>query len=190
MSVLAQGKDTTPGPVANMKALQPGKEYVFQYKAPGFAFSLLSDSQIISLMRGWINLKALLEGDKKGTILTVTGVKVDSVTGEIFMRAKISDETLEYNEAGVNPWAVAMVIGGIFAAIGIGVSLLFVYEVVSEAFGGGGNNPAIDPCTETGVISYVKCLSKKSAWIATGLVIGALLTLVLILLTLGRDRSA
>lgn len=128
MAIYTSGRDTTPGAQTHLRGLIPGHDYVFQYKAPGFAFMLLGSAVMSALVQGWVNLRKSLDDQNSDEVLTVTGVSVNTGTGDIFMRGFVADTSAVVG-AGVNPYAVAAVLASLFAAIGIGVTLLYVYEV-------------------------------------------------------------
>jgi len=160
--------------------LKPNKEYIFEYGAPAIAFSLLKPESMAAIIKGWLRLK--------GEIVSISGIAINTTTGHILIRAKVIP-TPEIQEAGINPLAVFALIAGLFAAIGVGISMLYIYELTSSGASGSWSNPTdTDPCTTPGVINYVKCLANKSKLVAFGFSVGALLMLVFILLLVGRKQ--
>jgi len=176
-----EGKSTaTEGLTAVVPSkLQSGKEYIFDYQTPAIAYALISPGAMSALIRGWLRLK--------GEIVQITGVTINPDNGRVKIRAVVVPQPQYQQAAVVNPWVIFAALAAIFAAIGVTVSLIYVYEVKKELTGETkpGSNQ-IDPCTQSGVISYVKCLAKKSAWVAFGVALGALLILVLIISLLGK----
>jgi hypothetical protein len=177
-----EGKSTaTDGLTAVVPTkLQANKEYVFDYQTPAIAYALISPGAMSALIRGWLRLK--------GEIVQITGVTINPDNGRVQIRAVVQPQPVVQQAAVVNPWVVMAALAAIFSAIGITVSLIYVYEVKQELTGAGpqpGSNQ-IDPCTQSGVIPYVKCLAKKSAWVAFGVALGALLILVLIISLVGK----
>lgn len=181
MSIYTSGRNIAIGPQTNLKGLSPGKDYIFQYKAPGFAFMLLSPEAMAALVEGWVNLRSKIDTARDDEILTITGVSVNTDTGDIFIRGSVAGPS-NVLQQGINPYAVAAVLAAVFAAIGIGVSLLYVYEVAGSFVPGGSDNgPAIDPCTDSGVIATVKCWAKESSLLLKGAIFGALAIMLVIL---------
>lgn len=184
MAVYREGSSTNTSGLRTVGTtnLKPNKEYIFEYGAPAIAFSLLSPEAIASLIKGWLRLK--------GEIVSISGITINTDNGHIQIRAKVVPQS-QIMEAGVNPLAVFAVIAGLFAAIGVGVSLLYVYELTSGGASGSWTNPTtpgLDPCQTSGVVNYVRCLANKSKLVLFGLSLGALFMLVFILLLVGRKQ--
>lgn len=181
MPVYTSGQDTTPGDQTSLQALEPGEDYIFQYHAPTIAFAFISPDHLTSIIEEWINLRSKLEQLQSDEVLTIDGVLINTDTGDIYIRGSVSGAPAVV-ESGVNPWAVAAVIGAIFAAIGIGISLLYVYKVGNKLVGSVSNSPGptADPCTEDGVLNYVECLANETSWLIKGAIVGALALLLFI----------
>jgi len=141
MPVVKQGESSLPdsgyqqiAPL-NMKA----GTYILHYKAPAFTFRFLSAETLTSVIKSWFSLKRKLGATDGGGFLDIKGVTINTDTGDIFIKALLTpvqekpfvingQEVAAPTEAGVNPLAVLAVVAGLFAAIGIGISLLEVYE--------------------------------------------------------------
>ena len=190
MSVYNSGASTTKGAQVDSKNLQSGQEYVFAFQAPKIAFVLLSPEHIASLLQGWVSLRQYVSTAEAGDLFAITGVQVDTESGEILVRGQVTAPP-EVLESGINPWAIFALIAGIFAVVGIGVTSMGVYEVYQYATGQTPNdNPQLDPCTESGITASIKCLAHKSVWIGAGLGVGALLALVAVFVVIGRESRA
>jgi hypothetical protein len=130
MGLYIGGKDTTPGVQTNIKALIPGKDYVFRYQAPPIAFAFLSPEGLQQLVSEWLNLSENTSPKNDGAIISIDGVSINTDTGEVFIRGSVAPSP---NGEAVNPWAVASVLAALFAKIGVGVSLLSTYETADAS---------------------------------------------------------
>jgi hypothetical protein len=124
--IFAEGKSVDLGPQTNIKALQHGREYVFDYQCPPGSFAFISPNQMKSLLKGWVNLRKDLDVRESGEVFTLTGVQVNTGNNVILVRGSV----MGTSSGNVNPWAVASIIASLFSAIGVGISLLYVYNVV------------------------------------------------------------
>lgn len=113
--------------------------YIFHYKAPAFTFRFISAETMTSVIKSWFSLRQRLGATDSGGFLDVKGVTINTDTGDIYIKALVTPvkekpliidgkEIPAPQEAGVNYLAVLAVVAGLFAAIGIGISLLEVYE--------------------------------------------------------------
>lgn len=160
--------------------LVANKEYIFDYQTPAIGYAVISPSSMSALIKGWLRLK--------GEIVQITGVTINPDNGRVKIRAVVQPQPEVQQAAVVNPWVVFAALAAIFAAIGITVSLIYVYEVGTNIVGSQptGSGPQIDPCTENGILPYIRCLAKKSAWTAFGIAFGALLVLALLVIVAGK----
>jgi hypothetical protein len=125
--IFTEGKPTDIGTQTNIKALQHGREYVFDYQCPPGSFAFVSPAAMQALLKGWINLRKGLVLKGSGEVFTLTGVQVNTGNNSIFVRGSV----MGTSAGNVNPWAVASIIASLFAAVGVGISLLYVYNVAS-----------------------------------------------------------
>lgn len=176
--IFSEGKSTSVEglkAVVATKELRANKEYVFDYQTPPVAYRVLSPSAISALLKGWLRLK--------GDIVEITGVTINTDNGRVRVRAIVQPQPEVQQAAVVNPWVILAALAAIFSAIGITVSLIYVYEVTT----GGTVAPGQpDPCSTSGIQNYIRCLARKSGWVAFGISLGALLMLVFILMLVGR----
>lgn len=128
MGVFVAGRDVTPGAQTHLRGLTLGKDYIFQYKVSPYSFAFISPVQMALFVKGWVKLRPKLDERNSDEILSITGVSVNTGTGDIFVRGSVSGNASNSGN-GVNPYAVAAIIAAIFANIQIGVTLLYVYEV-------------------------------------------------------------
>lgn len=182
MAVYVEGQSTTPGTRVDPSKLQTNREYIFEYKAPAIAFSLISPETMSGVIRGWLRLRNEVASTDPGAhnIVTLTGVEVDSGTGVVRIRGRV--ETIpekyltgpdgkkyplgEVQTAGVNVKAIVAVAAGLFAALGVGLTLMFVYEVAGSA--------------EGGITGAIRNTLSKAGWAATGVAVGAFVVLAVV----------
>lgn len=149
--VYKQGEAAIPG--AGSVQIAPkdmtAGTYIFYYKAPLFTFRFISAETLTSVIKSWFSIRQKLGATDSGGFLDVKGVTINTDTGDIYVKAVVTPvkekpliidgkEIPAPTEAGVNPLAVLAIVGGLFAAIGIAVTLLAVYQVkpaVSFSFG-------------------------------------------------------
>lgn len=175
-------------------------DYIYEYKGPAFIYSIVPTDVLVGTMKGWINLQTAIEGGS----VTITGVQVDTDTGEVFVRAQVvkpppvtikdasgNDIVVEVSQAGVNPLVVLQIVGGLFVLLGVGLTLLYVYDAgVSSGVAQAGGAPLPDPCTQAGFLNYIRCATKKASWVGGGIAVGVLLAMVLIILVAGRSSRS
>ena len=111
-------------------------EVIFKYKVAPVVFTMMPDALLVGTVKTWIRLKEEITSER---FLQITGVQVDTDTGDIFVKAfvkAIPKDTvliagkqvpIEIQQAGVNGTAVIAVVGSLFAALGISLSLIAVY---------------------------------------------------------------
>lgn len=128
MGIFVAGRSVTLGAQTHLRGLVPGKDYVFQYKAPPFTFLILTATEMAALVEGWVKIRPKLDDRNSNAVLTIDGMSVNTGTGDIFVRASVAGVPVNSGQ-GVNPYAVASIIAAVFANVRIGVSLLYVYEV-------------------------------------------------------------
>lgn len=188
MSIYQEGKPIVVGARVNPSNLSPNKEYVFQYQVPVVVFRLMSPATLSDYAKKWVNLRQSF-GQEEGALFEITGVKIDTETGYIFVRGSATAPP-EVMQAGVNPLAVLAVIAGVFSAIGIGVTLLFVYETGTEVLGGGsGAGSSIDPCSTGKVLDTIRCWGRRTGWVTVGVGIGVAVTVLVLLVLIGRREN-
>lgn len=201
MSIYQQGTsvDTTGLTNVNPKQLQVGGEYIWQYWVSATTFMFLTADQVNTVITTLINLKQKLSDIDPNEIdppINISGVAIDTDTGNIWIRGVITASSKDPNvqEADVNPWVIAGVIGGIFATIGAAVLLRGVYQVVGYVLGintGGtpGGPPALDPCNNPGVINYFKCLGQESKWFLIGALFGIMFLIIFLFVKYGPKEG-
>lgn len=193
MAIFRKGNDATKvGNLIPASSLKAGGEYIFKYHVPPISFAVLSEATIGNWITEWFNIKKrmnTISPDSGEPVITVTGITVDSKTGDIWVRARINKINPQINQAGVNPYAIFATVAVLFGLLGFAVTLMGVYEV-GNTLTGTGRTPTVDPCSQTGVIATIKCWSRTSAWVGAGIGIGVLVTLVLLLFLVGRSPNA
>lgn len=190
--IYQEGKAIALGSKVATTSLKWEHEYIFEYGFPKFALSLMSPETISSLAKKWVSAKTFLTREKEGDVFRIEGVRIDTDQGKIWVRGTTAPKpVIETQEAGVNPLAILAVIGTILAAIGLGVTLLFAYEVGTEVLGGGGSNTGsqVDPCTTGGVLDTVRCWARKFGYVALGAGVGIAITVVILLVLIGRRED-
>lgn len=171
--VYSDGRSTSTAGLAevDIKELIPGVEYVLVFEAKRISFALVPEALLKSAIRAW------LENKPGEQTFRVSGITVDTNTGDIRVRGTPQFQGTA-SQAGVNPYAVVAVIAGLFAALGIGVALISAFRLGSAG---------TESCGQGGIVAGFRCAVGKSALVGTGLGLGALLTLVLILFLVGRE---
>jgi hypothetical protein len=192
MPIYRQGSDASEalGIPVNPKALVVGREYIYTYSVPSIAFALLTPAEITTMIKSWFTLKSYtdkLDMVKSDVAVTVTGVLVNTEANRVSIRVKINRAaSAEVLESGVNPYLVLGIIGGVLAAFGLSSILMSVHDVTS----GSSLTPTIDPCTQAGMTPWLACNLKKAGTLGTGVGLGSLITLVVLLFLVGREMTA
>lgn len=127
--IYTDGKNTTPGRQTDLKNLIPGKEYVFDYQSRPIDYAFISPSQMKEIIKGLLEMRKALDTQDSSPVLDLSGIQINTGNGAILLRGSVSPSSAVTK---VNPWAVAAAIGSIFAAIHVGVSLLYVYDVLTD----------------------------------------------------------
>lgn len=136
-------------------------EYLFQWRVSTNDFSFISTGTLDSLIDGWFsvsNLEAWLDG---GDRFDITGVEMDTDTGDIYVRANLTAGTsTQVNEVGLvdsagNPMQVSSAgvvdIGWIVAAIIAALaSLGLVAAHLLTVYGKYTGNPGISAPDDSG----------------------------------------
>lgn len=130
MGIFVAGRSVLLGAQTHLRGLIPGRDYIFQYKAPPFAFLLLSQTEMTALVNGWVKIRPKLDERNSEAVLTIDGMSVNTGTGDILIRGSVAGIPVNSGQE-VNPYAVASIIASVFASVQIGVSLLYVYETAS-----------------------------------------------------------
>jgi hypothetical protein len=184
MSVFTQGNsvDTTGLGVIAPKDVQAGKEYIWEYWTPAITFAVISPETLNTFITGLFNLDSLIKKAAPGVgsaPIKVTGVTIDTASGNIWIRGQVvSVPVSDVEQAGVNPLAIAALVGTIFAIIGVAVSLRYVYEV-------SGGTTGLDACSQSGPINYLTCLYAQSRIFVLGVVFGIVALVVFLLVKFG-----
>jgi hypothetical protein len=187
MSLYATGTSVdTAGllPVAP-KDVQAGKEYIWEYWAPAITFSIISADTLNSFLQGLTNLDNYvknLAGNPGPPPIEITGVEIDTDTGNIWVRGRVrAVPASDVEQAGVNPIAILALFGALFALIGAAVSLRYVYDVTS----GKQQVGALDPCSNPGIFNYIDCVAQESKWFLFGALFGVVALVVFLLVKFG-----
>jgi len=193
MSVYNSGKDATPrGKQINADQMTEG-EYVFTYESPVIVYKLFSAEFVAGTIKGWLDLKKwLADKDPSNTgqdVFEVTGVQINTDTGIAYVRCHVYKHQPQYiivdgqrvpmqvQESGVDYRLVVAGVVGLFAVIGVYGVMKGIYSL---------NQSDGSPADCSGFTGYFRCLAQKGGWVAVGLGIGTLLTLLAILLLVGR----
>jgi hypothetical protein len=177
--------DTTGLNVVAPKDVKAGNEYVWEYWAPAITFAVISPDTLNSFIQSLTNLDnyvKTLANNPGPPPIEVTGVEIDTETGNIWVRGRVrSVPSSNVEQAGVNPLAIAVFFGLILAAIGAAVSLRYVYDLTS----GKQQTGALDPCNNPGVLNYIDCIAQESKWFLFGALFGIVALVVFLLVKFG-----
>lgn len=191
--VYTEGKSTnTSGlPVVAPKSVQAGSEYIWEYWCPKVTFAVITPAELSGFIHGLLNLSETIKKVAPGSNsppVKITGVMIDTDTGNIWIRGVIQPVPgVEYQQAGVNPLAIGIMIGSIFALIGAAVSLRYVYEVFFDPYDPPGGNPCTAAKSDaiTNTANYFRCIARESRWFLTGLLVGVVGVTIFLLVKFG-----
>lgn len=203
MADYKEGAETRPDSSFSLiapTAIKAGENILF-YKTSPVVFNLISPKTLSDVIHGWVWLKneqALSEG---GLLVNVLGVHIDTLTGEMIFRVNVSpvagpsSDIPDVSEAGVNPYAVLAIVGGLLAAAGIVVvTLTYVYgRVASSPLGKsigltGSGGDTTDPCQGSGPLDWFSCQLNRSFYVGIGILIGIVAVFVLALVMFERNK--
>jgi hypothetical protein len=192
-TIYAEGEstDTTGLEVVAPKSVAAGSEYIWEYWCPAITFTVISPANLSSFIQGLLHIEDYLKQASPGTSappVKIVGVQIDTQTGRIWVRGIVQTVPVsDVEQAGVNPIAIAIMIGSLFAIIGAAVSLRYVYEVFVDPYEPAGG---LDPCSNPGVVNYIKCLARESRWFLVGFMVGIIALTVFLLVRFGPKAGA
>lgn len=186
--IFTQGSsvDTAGLQTVSYTAVKAGREYIYAYSFPAFAISLLPEDLIKGSINTWFNLKKHMAELGLGSepVAEIRGIRLDTKAGTALVRVyvkSVPELPAEVQEAGFNPYAVVALLSALFAIIGVGITLNYVYDLT-----GGSTGDTPEECK--GFFGSIRCAVRNVSLIATGAGLGVLLTLLVLLFLLGREK--
>jgi hypothetical protein len=182
--------DTTGLGVIAPKDVQAGHEYIWEYWTPAIGFAVISADTIREWIAGILNWEEYIK-TKFPTVgpppVKITGIAIDDKTGNIWIRGTVlAVPVSDVEQAGVNPLTVFAIIGLVFSAIGLAISVRFVYDLskgVQTQL-----TPALDPCNNPGIINYIQCLAQETRWFLFGAFFAITALVVFLLVRFGPKK--
>lgn len=156
--IFTQGTSTDPTGLPSIpQSAMTGGEYVLEYQGPKFVYSFINPGTLARALSDWID--ANVTG---GAPVSVTGVSIDTSTGVVLVRVVanpavpqtitdangVTTQLSGVSQAGMNPLVILAIVAAGFTALGIGLTLITVYQVIPAL--GGPNGPILAPLVGLG----------------------------------------